>query len=243
MGIVLIGSALLASCQKENLDAQRLELVAEGMSGNQKTYVDGVHTYWMDGDRVYINGTTYEISVSGSAATISGSFSSGTTYYGIYPASAYRSNDGNDYSISMPATYHYQVDGSGRQVLDVPMAAYGTPSGGKLYFKHLTGAMQMQIDATAGFSLDSIIVISGGGSDACVALQQIFHVDLSDIAGFDGVTTTLSGDAVIYGRVAMVFDQTEMNWTSTGEKSVQIPVPPHRSGHQVHHPHRGPLQR
>ena len=226
MGIALIGSALLASCQKENLDAQRLELVAEGMSGNQKTYVNGAHTYWMDGDLVYINGTTYEISVSGSAATISGSFNSGTTYYGIYPASAYADHEGSDYSVIMPAVYHYKVNASGYQVVEAPMAAYGTPSSGKLYFKHLTGAMNVQIDATVGFSLDSIIVSSGGGSDACVALQQIFHVNLSNIAGFDGGTTTLGGDAVQYGRVAMVFDQTELNWTASDIKSVQVPVPP-----------------
>ena len=86
--------------------------------------------------------------------------------------------------------------------------------------------MQMQIDATSGFSLDSIIVSTGGGSDACVALQQIFHVDLSNIAGFDGGTTTLIEDAVKYGRVAMVFDQTELNWTATDTKTVQVPVPP-----------------
>ena len=113
MGIALIGSAFLGSCQKENLDAQRLELVAEGMSGNQKTYVDGSRTYWVDGDQVYINGTVYTLSVSGSAASVSGSFSSGTTYYGIYPASAYADNDGNDYSVIMPAVYHYKVNGGG----------------------------------------------------------------------------------------------------------------------------------
>lgn len=222
---MLIGSALLASCQKENLDAQRLELVAEGMSGNQKTYVDGVHTYWMDGDRVYINGTTYEISVSGSAATISGSFSSGTTYYGIYPASAYRSNDGNDYSISMPATYHYQVDGSGRQVLDVPMAAYGTPSSGKLYFKHITGGMDVEITGFNGLCLDSITVISGVGEEYCVPLHGVFHVDLSNLASYDGdgILTFASGNSV--GRLAMVFDQTELNWTDGSTKTVQIPIP------------------
>lgn len=105
LGIALIGSTLLGSCQKENTD--RLVLVTEGMGGNQKTYVDGASTYWIDGDRVNINGTTYTISANSTSATISGSFNSGTTYYGVYPASSFHSRTGNSAYVIMPGVYHY----------------------------------------------------------------------------------------------------------------------------------------
>lgn len=118
------------------------------------------------------------------------------------------------------------MDGSGHQVLNAPLAAYGTPSNGKLYFKHLTGVLAVQVTGFDGFCLDSITVISGGGGDPCVPLHGVFHVDFSNIASYDatGIVTVMEGSG--FERVAMVFDQTELNWTDASTQTVHLPVPP-----------------
>ena len=216
MGIALIGSALLASCQKENVDAQRLELVAEGMSGNQKTYVDGVHTYWMDGDLVSINGTTYTVSADASAASISGSFNSGTTYVGVFPAGIMTGHSGSTVNLSLPGTYTYREDGSGHQVLDAPMAAYGTPSDGKLFFNHLTAALAVQVknEATGSAIVLDSIVVSSDANPLCGPMT----VDLTDLA-----TGTRATTGATNRQVVMLFDgSVTVGYNNT--KTIQVPI-------------------
>ncbi|MBQ8703599.1 MAG: hypothetical protein IJ524_04430 [Bacteroidales bacterium] len=207
----------MASCQKENVDAQRLELVAEGMGGNQKTYVDGVHTYWMDGDLVSINGTTYTVSADGSAASISGSFNSGTTYVGVFPAGIMTGHSGSTVNLSLPGTYTYREDGSGHHVLDAPMAAYGTPSDGKLFFNHLTAALEVQVknEATAyAIVLDSIVV-SSDADQLCGPMT----VDLTDLATG---TRAMPGTGSTR-QVVMLFDgSVTVGYNNT--KTIQVPI-------------------
>lgn len=215
---------MLAGCQKENTD--RLMLVAEGMGGDQKMYVDGLRSYWVEGDQVNINGTPYTINVNNSSASISGDFNSGETYYGVFPASIYFSREGNDLSVSMPRTYHYNVDGSGHQIVDAPMAAYGNPQNGKLEFKHLTGALAIKITAPQNFCVDSIIVMSTGGEGYyIVPLNGIFHIDINNIGNYDGQHTRTFTQESEISHLEMVFDKTELEWTSSGTKTVQIPIP------------------
>ena len=220
MGIARLGSALLGSCQKEEAVSSGLVLVAESMNGNQKMSVSGAGAYWMSGDRVNINSQIFEIGVAGSAASVEGDFNSGTNYRGVFPADIYQYNyNDHEVVIQFPSVYHYRVDAtSRRQALDAPMGAYGTPDDGKLLFKHLTGAMNIQFSSTYYYLyIDSIIVI-GNDNDR---FSGNFDVDLATIDSFNGRTTTESNR----NKVAMVFDETPLR-LSGASATVQIPIPP-----------------
>ncbi len=82
-------SALFGSCQKEQQELTRLNLIAEGFQNNKATKlaVDGLASYWVDGEKVYINDNS-DVTISysgGTSASASGTFT--TPIRAIYPAS------------------------------------------------------------------------------------------------------------------------------------------------------------
>ena len=223
--MALATAFLTVGCQKEKEGL--LRLTAEGMGGdNSKMYIDGSNAtkaHWMDGDAVSINGTAHTVATSGSDATVT-DVARADNYAIVFPAGIYRSQAGSNVTVHLPEVYHYRVDGSGRQVLDAPMAYYGDPDGGTAQLKHLTGSIAIQLklsyNALENY-IDSIIVSSVDGSgEAQYDLSGDFNIDLSSIGTYSGSNTTGGNNSV-----AMVFDQTELQITNSGTKTVQIPVP------------------
>ncbi|MBQ8703201.1 MAG: hypothetical protein IJ524_02365 [Bacteroidales bacterium] len=222
-GCALIVSALLATgCQKEATAG--LQLSAEGMGGNNsKMYVDGLNSYWMTGDEVNINGTAYSVTAGGSSATVAGTFSD-DTYMMVFPASIYQSSAGSTVTVNLPDTYQYRTDGAGHQVVDAPMAYYGSAAGGKATLKHLTGAMNVTVTSPTGaFYLDRITVESVSSTDAeRYQMSGTFSIDLSDIDGYTGVPNAMTAPN---HSVTMRFDEETFRLDYNVSKTIQIPVP------------------
>ncbi len=216
---LLLFSMLLGGCLKEDSPVKegnnRLEIAAEGLGGHQKMYIDDVNAYWQTGDKVNINGTEYTLNVNSSnpATAYIENVPVTETYYGVFPASIFRSRDGGNVTVELPDTYQYKTDGS-HQVLDAPLGYYGDGDG-RLYFRHLTGALTIQITAPKGFSVDHVVV----GTTQGYRMSGSFTYDLASI---DGITQTGTSGS---NTVEMLFDYDQLVFVEAGTQSVQIPIP------------------
>lgn len=226
--VALIGGALMVSCHKESING--MELVAEGF-GETKAAVDGLHSYWIDGETVRINGEDRAVHYDGSSAYLSG-VTEADVYRAIYPSSlnstATLNND--NVTVTIPATHQWAVDGNGRQVLDVPMAARGT-SGSRLVLRHITAAVTVQITNHYGFTVavDSVVVASdeGAGKYQLSGSKEITLAD--DDLTVTPSTTETSADR----RVKVTFDGgTPLHILSGETRSVQVPVLPVGTGNK-----------
>lgn len=164
---------MISGCQKEEtggLPEGAIKLTTEGFHSNEKTSVSGTTVQW-DGsstETVYINGTDYEVHVSGNHAYINpGGAISGNTVYGYYPHYIV-TDDGwetTSPTIIIPSSYDCHFN-NGRQVIALPMAAYGnygnTPT--NIEFKHLTAAVKVmvrnEISSSLTLKLDKVVVSS-----------------------------------------------------------------------------------
>lgn len=212
---------LLWGCQKDESLASsnsggRLEIAAEGMGGHHKMYIDDVSAYWQTGDKINLNGVEYSVTANPDDLTKAyiNDVPAAETYYGVFPASICRNRDGGNITVELPGTYQYKTDGSGHQVLDAPLGYYGDGSG-RLYFRHLTGALSIQITAPEGFSVDRIAV----GSSQGYRMSGTFTYNLASI---DGITQTGTSSS---NTVEMLFDHTQLTFDAAGTQSVQIPIP------------------
>lgn len=216
---ILLFSMMLGGCQKEDSPVKegnnRLEIAVEGLGGHQKMYIDDVNAYWQTGDKVNINGTEYTLNVNSSSPSTAyiENVPVTETYYGVFPASIFRSRDGGNVAVELPDTYQYKTDGS-HQVLDAPLGYYGDGDG-RLYFRHLTGALTIQVTAPEGFSVDRIVV----GTTQGYRMSGSFTYNFASI---DGITQTGTSGG---NTVEMLFDHTQLTFGEAGTQSVQIPIP------------------
>lgn len=207
VGLVFL--TLLSACQKE--PNNRLTLSAEGMGGREKMTVNGLSSYWQTGDAININGEEFSVTVNGSQAYVEGEFSA-DNYCIVFPSSIYQSRSGSTVTVNMPASYQYKTSG-GRQVLDAPMAYYGTADNGNVMMKHLTGALNVQITGPSGIVIDCITI----GTSQHRVMSGEMQFDLSDIENIGSSMTDVTGE---HRTVQMFFDKESF---STG--TVQIPIP------------------
>ena len=140
IAMALTFTVFFGACNKDDqvidMDAT---IVTYGNAGS-KVYVDGDTTgtkfaYWHNGDSVMINGNKYYLSVTTNSdnqtiAAINGVAVNSAGYYAIYPCDrVISSNNGAYPSILMPQVQIYETDGSGRQIINAPMAAYSSNTG------------------------------------------------------------------------------------------------------------------
>ncbi len=221
----LLLSALVAlvfvACQKENCGM--LNLTIEGMGSDTKMAVNGNVSYWAEGDEVLINGNLVTINPpneSGNTATTSVEVESANTYYGVYPAGIYSDSTGASYTLDLPATYTYATttrQGHTYQNLQSPMVGYTT--GSSMQFKHVTGAINVQVVNYYGFTIavDNIVVISDK-----YKLNGSVTVDMTNL---NVATQTGSSDAE--KRVEMYFNGGTSLHVFAGDSAiVQVPVLP-----------------
>lgn len=107
----------MTACKKDNDGILRLEI--EQYTSDSKAHFDQNYAVWDSHDQVKLNGTNYDVIVSGNTATISG-VSSSNTYQAIYPAKWVTASN----TITYPATQTYRENSDGDQVIDAPMGAY-----------------------------------------------------------------------------------------------------------------------
>lgn len=248
MAVGLALAALLSSCQKE-LPSGRLELLAEGMGGgNTKMTVNGVYSYWQEGDKVNINGTEATITIGGTSvgrlggevatgaetAYVDGEFSA-DEYYIVFPSSVYSGRTGSVVTLDMPSTYSYSSgwistgNGSGGyasgQVLNAPMAYIGDAANGRVTMKHLTGALNVQITGPSGIIIDRIIV----GTTQNRKLSGEMQFDLSNLENIGSSTVDASASTItmIGGRVGTVQIPIPV---LTGDVNFTVKVVAHKEG-------------
>ena len=151
--LLILGALLSAACSQIEIELiepghPTVTLTATLESEATKTYLDGSrYVCWADGDEVWINGATYTARVDGGTVTISG-VTAADNYACVYPASIVKSfSDGCKVQLSLPSTQTITYDASGRQVLSLPMAAYGDGSSA-LEFKNLCGLIAVTVNNT-----------------------------------------------------------------------------------------------
>lgn len=224
----------LAACQKENSNVLILE--AESMHNGTKMAVDGNSSYWANGDWVRIYsvdnnadyGTSREInlSISGQATLdVSDIPSLRTPIIGLYPSSIHNGRGTNFINVAFPATYAYgitYVNSVEKQNLQTPMVAY-TESGNRMRFKHLTGAVTVEI--TNDFGID-VKVTDITVSSNLYQLNGDRYVYFTDITSDPLWVDTVQSDNPDERQVQMTFGGPELIIPSGQTKQVQVPVLP-----------------
>lgn len=222
VGLVFV--ALLTACQKEEQPG-RLELTAEGLGSGAKMYSNYLATYWSEGDKVNINGREYnvEIDASPNRAYVS-DIPSADTYIGVFPSRIYKARNNANLTVVLPHCYQYQLDDSGHQLVDAPMAAYYNGSG-QMIFKHLTGALTIKFSEILRPSnledlvIDRIVVRSTQGF-------QLSGEITYNISNIDANVMAVHNESLPSSNyeVEMRFDKTNFG-SLQSNCSIQIPVP------------------
>ncbi len=237
--LLVLVTLAIAGCQKDSaISSDKLYLSVEGMRGGEKLAVEGAVSYWATGDRVRINDDVLEVTISegaGTAVVTKSGAGFTSPYRGVYPSSIYSGNSSNtSYTLNLPANYTYATTthyGRTLQNLQAPMVAY-TDEGTNLKFKHVTGAVAVQVVNYYGFTIevDNIVVTSTVSEGNAYNLCGMTAVTLSNgapvvAASRDGVDSTKS--------VTMNFDGTDHLQILAGDSAVvQIPVLPVGDGNK-----------
>ena len=229
MAAAIMGSLAIAGCERED-DVQTLKMVAESHQGAGKTSVDGNAVYWVDGDKVLINGTEYPVSYNGTdAATVEPVATADADLLAIYPSdiSSEGSAAATSVTVNLPSSYIYETDGE-RQAVAFPMVAKNNVQDGFLSFKHICGAVQLTLKNTTGYPLVvRSITVSSNSSQLCGSRS----LDVSDFDNFAVASATTSTAAE--KSVTLALPEEDVILANNGEKSFQIPVYPIASGDQL----------
>lgn len=216
---------LVAGCRKDSTIDGML-IVSESMRGDSKAMVDDLSLNWVAGESIRINGEDMNIVVNGENQAYIENVPTSSVYRALYPATlnSSASLDNDNVTVTIPDTYTYNAN-NGKQVLEVPMAARST-NGSRLYLKHLTAAITVEITNYYGFAVlvDSVVVTS---SDAGTP-YQISGVKNIDLADANMGITLNSSPTVAQKKVKMLFGEGAhaMKINQGATKKVQVPVLP-----------------
>lgn len=156
LALSAVAALFFAACQPEDLNSDlpkgAIRLVADGFkaTGGAKLGVDdeGAQVYFIEGDEVWVNGTTYTVRISGGVPYISLPDDVEYPLRAVYPASLVQSySDGNLVDIQFPDEYDYRVymanGTTRRQNVAAPLCAYAQNNNNenRLVFQHLTAAI------------------------------------------------------------------------------------------------------
>lgn len=222
---------LATGCRKDSTIDGML-IVSESMRGDSKAMVDDLTLNWVAGESIRINGENKNIVVNGENQAYLENVPTSSIYRALYPATlnSNASLDDDSVAVTIPDTYTYTVN-DGKQVLEVPMAARST-DGSRLYFKHLTAAITVEITNYYGFAVlvDSVVVTS---SDAGTPYQisGVTSINLTN----DSMGIKLnSSPTVAQKKVKMLFSDGvhAMKIDQGATKKVQVPVLPVGNGNK-----------
>lgn len=203
-----------------------LRITAEPLHGYSKAVLDGASSSWIDGDQIrFSNGTLATVSISGGNYYISQSgIVSGTS--AVYPASIVTSDGDGNWTLTLPDSYQYQADGSGHQMIDMPMAARYDGEGA-LFFRHLTGGLYFTVTNNTGTTvrLDRVTVENATHymNGSTLALNAITDDFLAGDRTFTG-----SGDDAARKRVSLLFND-GYELAADEAKQFLVPVPAYAS--------------
>ena len=208
---------LLFSCTKEESDGNgMIEIFAERMGNGSKMLLDGAHSSWVDGDSIRINSDKVVVERINDHAYIRYAAPLSVNR-AVYPASLASGNLSSDnVTITFPAYYHYRTDGSGHQLLDLPMAAR-SEGDDPMQFKHLTGALYITVTNTAAVPLTLQSVTVQSNRYKLNGTKTINLNDLDNISPSTGANDACS--------VSLLFD-TGYTLASNASLKVMIPIMP-----------------
>lgn len=219
-----IAGLALASCQKDPIGGLRLWV--EPMDNGSKMVVEGSIAHWVANDPVLINGVSFTVTVSNNGTATATTSSEGVSapYFGVYPANICGNNTGDSCILNLPASYTYGTttyNNSTMQNLATPMVAYAA-SGDDLVFKHVTGALNVEIKNDFGIDIRvTNITISSNKYQLSGARTVAIGSD------FSVAPKPAEGDGNAYLRqVQMNFNETQLYIACGGTAVVQVPVLP-----------------
>ena len=242
---LLAGLMLLAACNKEQepvladtdgVPAGHLKLSVESPrpADGSKPLLDGLHTYWKNLDRVYVNGVESRVRIASTETYIENYIPAPAEneYYiaGTFPFFSDQNGTANtSYSIpssgknlffDCPASYNYSVTSDGKVDLgNIPMVAVADRTASELTFKHLTATINVAITngINSTFRVTSVEVSASG--------HQICGRKLVKINP-DG-ELTMNGNTV--GQVNSNMKKVTVNFPSNTDiaygQSLSVPVP------------------
>lgn len=245
---LLAGFMLLAACNKEQepvladtdgVPAGHLKLSVENPrpANGSKPLLDGLYTYWKNGDRVYVNNITNFVAEDSyglylrygilppaeNEYYIAGTFPFFTDQNGTANTNYSIPSSGKNLFFDCPASYNYSVTSDGKVDLgNIPMVAVAERTASELTFKHLTATINVKITngINSTFRVTSVEVSSSGSSP-----QQICGRKLVKIKP-DG-TLTMNGNTV--GTVNNNMKKVTVNFPSNTDiaynETLNVPVP------------------
>lgn len=182
---LLAGLMLLAACNKEQepvladtdgVPAGHLKLSVESPrpANGSKPLLNGLYTYWKNGDRVYINGVQNSVTVPSSGSPYltnmvqtpaAGQYYIATTFPTNMTQQEYAiPSGGTTYPASFPYSYNYSRTSDGKVDLgsSIPMVAVADRTSGVLSFKHLAAIVNVAITngINSNFRVSSVEVSS-----------------------------------------------------------------------------------
>ncbi len=226
LAALLLGGLLMGACEKDNgLPKGAIRLTAEGHQSHDKTSVSGTTVQWAGGETIRINGNdmVVQVSSSGEQAYIdAGSLNlTGTAVYGYYNCGTINNEQTNSPSVSIPTSYESSYS-DGRQVIQMPMAAYASSAGNAIAFKNLTAAVKVRVKNTTGHTiyLDKVVVSSTGQKLCGSVTLSLGNSDFS----LSSQTTSNNAEKT----VTVSFPNETVAIATGGEdiKEVQVPILP-----------------
>lgn len=197
-----------------------------------KAYLDDQdYLHWQDGDKVWVNGDVYTVSVADDVTTIPG-VKIASSYSAVYPAAmagGYVDESHTDVVINFPAVQQYKVK-DGRQVLDIPVTAYSTTNQLSFHCVASLFRITMNNDKKMDMKLQNISVapqsteedvvesfsgqtsVSPASSTVAEASNVVSESGLDVVLSFDGVNEVIEdGSAKSYYVVVPSFSSSKLN--------------------------------
>ena len=225
------GMALMTACEKENqpsgIPEEGLMLTTEGYSSDSKTVVEGNTVHWRNGDKVIINGSRYNVTVTSDGnAFVSCSTFVNNTLYGYFGIDRTGIVNGTTTTptVTIPGSYLSSVNGT-VQSIDLPMAAYSNNVGSAVQFKNLTAAVNviMRNDMQSNLFIDRVVV----KSDSYRLWGDVTLNLTANNFGLAAATTNVDSEKEVEVYLGGYLT---VEPGSNNTKSVQVPILPIGSG-------------
>lgn len=236
IAIMLCGLLVMDSCIKDpaselsGVPDGAIMLTSEGYSNSNgaKTSVSGESVQWKSDDKVKINDNDYVVTVTneGKAYITQGDNPLSGELHGYSPNTLSNpawNSESKTITVDFPSFFISSFDGTGRQIIDLPMVAYSPTTDYVVKFHHLSAAVKVRVwnDLGEGNALvvDRVVV-------SCSEYKPCGTVT-ADFSGGDApIVTAQSGDS----SVAVILTGNNRTVAVGDTLDVQVPILPIGNG-------------
>lgn len=236
IAIMLCGLLVMDSCIKDpaselsGVPDGAIMLTSEGYSNSNgvKISVSGESVQWKSDDKVKINDNDYVVTVTneGKAYITQGDNPLSGELHGYSPNTLSNpawNSESKTITVDFPSFFISSFDGTGRQIIDLPMVAYSPTTDYVVKFHHLSAAVKVRVwnDLGEGNALvvDRVVV-------SCSEYKPCGTVT-ADFSGGDApIVTAQSGDS----SVAVILTGNNRTVAVGDTLDVQVPILPIGNG-------------